>query len=136
MLPLHHICIIKASCLAFWIMSTIIMTVSKIIFDPLVKWRHNSDSNAGNDCSFNGFQDRLLKPLGHCATTINILYSKHFYHIIASPFYMIFFYSMVLRAGLEPARCLHQGIFLLLYVTIAIEKDVVVWTMSLPCFTV
>ena len=83
------------------------MAASMPTFDPLAKWRHNSDSNAGNDCSFNGFQDRLLKPLGHCATTINILYSKHFYHSIL---HNSIFYNMVLRAGLEPARCLHQGI--------------------------
>ena len=34
--------------------------------------------------------------------------------------------------GLEPTRCCQQRIFLLLYVTIAIYIDVVVWTMSLP----
>ena len=30
-------------------------------------------------------------------------------------------WKVVLQAGLEPARCLQQGIFLLLYVTIAVQ---------------
>ena len=39
---------------------------------------------------------------------------------------------MVPLTGLEPVRCLQQGIFVLLYVTIATQKRVVVWTWSLP----
>ena len=40
---------------------------------------------------------------------------------------------MLMRlVGIEPTLYLYNGIFLLLYVTIAILKDVVVWTMFLP----
>ena len=39
---------------------------------------------------------------------------------------------LVLQTGLEPVRVLPQGIFVLLYVTIADLKIVVVWTLSLP----
>ncbi len=39
---------------------------------------------------------------------------------------------MVLQTGLEPVRVLPQGIFVLLYVAIADQLIVVVWTLSLP----
>lgn len=39
---------------------------------------------------------------------------------------------MVPLTGLGPVRFLHRGIFMLLYVAIAVKFDVVVWTLSLP----
>ena len=37
----------------------------KPLFEGLHMWRRGWDSNPRNPQRFNGFQDRLLKPLGH-----------------------------------------------------------------------
>ena len=82
-----------------------------------------------------GFRDRRVKPIppsGESFSQGAILKAKAYGKLInginlSAPA------PIMHQEGVEPSIPQGPGIFLLLYVTIAILKDVVVWTMFSPC---